>query len=124
MRSTFGTARRLFIAFALLVSTFAVASYLTLFHVRQIHDGLLQMKDHEEGVRLALELSSAVRDQYAHQAHTIILGNDSHLRFYTQAEQRVTALTARVRAHARRPDEQAWGEDIQRATEQLDAIFR
>ena len=56
MRSRFGTAQRLFIAFTLLVSTFAVASYLTLFHVRQIHDGLLQMKDHEEGVRLALEL--------------------------------------------------------------------
>ncbi|HEY6002901.1 MAG TPA: hypothetical protein VIV57_08495 [Anaeromyxobacter sp.] len=28
MRSSFGTAKRLFIAFALLVSTFAVASYL------------------------------------------------------------------------------------------------
>src|SRR5512139_1725917 len=122
MRTSFGTARRLFVAFALLVSTFALASYLTLFHVRQIHDGLLQMKDHEEGVRLALELSSAVRDQYAHQAHTIILGDDSHLRFYTEAQRHVTALTARVRAHAKRPDEQAWVADIERATDQLDSI--
>jgi signal transduction histidine kinase len=124
MRASFGTAGRLFIAFAVLVSTFAIASYLTLLHVRQIHDGLLQMKDHEEGVRLALELSSAVRDQYAHQAHTIILGDDSHLRFYAEAERRVVELTARVRAHARRPDEQAWVADIERATQQLDSIFR
>jgi signal transduction histidine kinase len=124
MRATFGTGKRLFVAFTLLVSTFAVASYLTLFHVRQIHDGLLQMKDHEEGVRLALELSSAVRDQYAHQAHTIILGDDSHLRFYEEAERRVTELTARVRQHARRPDELAWVADIERATARLDAIFR
>ena len=124
MRASIGTAGRLFIAFAALVSTFASASYLTLFHVRQIHDGLLHMKDHEEGVRLSLELASAVRDQYAHQAHTIILGNDSHLRFYAEAEKRVKELTARVRAHASRPDELAWVADIERATDELDSIFR
>ena len=58
------------IAFALLVSTFAIASYLTLAHVRSIHDGLLQTKRYEDGVRVSLELSSAVRDQYAQ--YTII----------------------------------------------------
>lgn len=121
---TFGTAKRLFIAFTLLVSTFAVASYLTLAHVRQIHDGLLGMKEQEEGVRLALELASAVRDQYAHQAHTIILGDDSHLPLYRDAEQHVTALTALVRKHATRGDERAWVADIERATADLDGIFR
>lgn len=40
------------------------------------------MTEYEEGVRIALEIASAVRDQYAHQAHTIILGNDSHLEYY------------------------------------------
>jgi two-component system NtrC family sensor kinase len=124
MWTPFGTARRLFIAFALLVSTFAIASYLTLAHVREIHDGLLEMKRHEEGVRVALELASAVRDQYAHQAHTIILGNDSHLPLYTEAANHVTGLTALVRKHAIRPDERAWVGDIERATDELDAIFR
>jgi signal transduction histidine kinase len=124
MRATFGTAKRLFIAFALLVSTFAFASYLTLARVGQIHDGLLQMKEHEEGVRVALELASAVRDQYAHQAHTIILGDDSHLPFYADAERHVTGLTALVREHAKRPDERAWVADIERATSELDRIFR
>jgi signal transduction histidine kinase len=124
MNASFGTARRLFVAFALLVSTFAVASYLTLAHVRQIHDGLLQMKEYEEGVRVSLELASAVRDQYAHQAHTIILGDDSHLPLYTEAERHVTALTALVRGHARRPDELSWVAEIEGATDELDRIFR
>jgi two-component system, NtrC family, sensor kinase len=124
MRSSLGTAKRLFIAFALLVSTFAVASYLTLAHVRQIHHGLIQMKEREEGVRSALELASAVRDQYAHQAHTIILGNDSHLPFYTEAERRVTEATAKVRKHAVHADERAWVSEIERATDDLDRIFR
>jgi two-component system NtrC family sensor kinase len=124
MRASFGTAKRLFIAFALLVSTFAFASYFTLAHVRQIHDGLLHMKEHEEGVRVALELASAVRDQYAHQAHTIILGDDSHLPFYADAQRHVTHLTELVREHAKRPEERAWVTDIERATGDLDRIFR
>ena len=124
MRRTSGTARRLFLSFALLVSIFALGSMVTLIHVRTVRDGLAEMKDHVEGVRLALELASAVRDQYAHQAHTIILGNESHLRFYDAAEKRVEALTAQVRGHARSADERGWVEDIERASAQLDQLFR
>ena len=124
MRISFGTARRLFVAFAILVSSFAAASYVTLDHVREMHDGLVQMKRHEEGVRLSLELASAVRDQYAHQAHTIILANTSHLPYYTAAKERVVSLTALVKRQAVRPDERAWVQDIERATGELDRVFR
>jgi signal transduction histidine kinase len=124
MRTPLGTARRLFLAFALLVSTFALASWFTLSQVREIRDGLAEMKGHEEGVRIALELASAVRDQYAHQAHTIILGNTSHLPLYDAAEARVKVLTDQVRSHAVNPDEQVWVADIERSTAELDAIFR
>jgi signal transduction histidine kinase len=75
-------------------------------------------------VRLALELASAVRDQYAHQAHTIILGNDSHLPYYTEAERRVVELTAAVKRRVRQPDELAWVVEIEQATAELDRIFR
>jgi signal transduction histidine kinase len=124
MRAPVGTSRRLFIAFALLVSTFAAASYLTLAHVRAIHDGLLQMRQHEEGVRLSLELASAVRDQYAHQAHTIILGDESHMPLYTAARRHVADLTEQVREHVNEPDERAWVDDIEHASERLDRVFR
>ena len=82
------------------------------------------MRDRVEGVRLALELASAVRDQYAHQAHTIILGNDSHLRFYDEAVRRVGGITAKVRAHVASPEERGWVDDIERASAQLDQVFR
>ena len=124
MGTTSGTARRLFVAFTLLVSTFALASYLTLAHVNRIHEGLARMIRAEEGVRLSLELASAVRDQYAHQAHTIILGNETHLPLYGAAEKRVVALTARVREHTQAADERTWVDDIAHATQQLDEVFR
>jgi two-component system, NtrC family, sensor kinase len=124
MRTRSGTARRLVLAFAGLLSIFAVSSYFALANLRAIQGGLSEIKEREEGVRLALTLASAVRDQYAHQAHTIILGNDSHLPFYTAAEQRVVELTAAVKARVREPDEQGWVEEIERATVELDRIFR
>jgi signal transduction histidine kinase len=124
VRSTAGTARRLFAAFALLVSVFAAASWSTLAHFGEIDDGLVTMRRQEEGMRLALELASAVRDQYAHQAHTIILGNDTHLGFYTAAERRVGELTRRVGALTVGERERQCLADVERATGVLDRIFR
>jgi len=124
MRTRLGTRQRLFIAFALLVSMFALASYFTMAEVRTIHDDLLQTKHYEDGVRVSLELSSAVRDQYAHQAHTIIMGNDSHLAHYTEAHRHVLDMIDRVRQYATLPDERTWVNDIAAASDQLDRVFR
>ncbi|MGB8933345.1 MAG: HAMP domain-containing sensor histidine kinase, partial [Anaeromyxobacteraceae bacterium] len=124
MRPTAGTARRLFVAFTLLVLAFAAASWSILARFRELDDGLLTMRRQEEGMRLSLELASAVRDQYAHQAHTIILGNDSHLGFYTAAEQRVGELTREVGARVVDAAERGWVDEVQRATGELDRIFR
>ena len=124
MRTRFGTRQRLFIAFALLVSMFGLASYLTLAEVRTIHDDLLQTKHYEDGVRASLELSSAVRDQYAHLAHTIILGNDSHVMLYAGAHRHVLDTIAEVRQYATLPDERTWVDDIATASYKLDHVFR
>ena len=70
MKAWSGTARRLFLAFATLIAIYGVASSFAIAGLSEIHDGLHHIKERAEGVRLALELASAVRDQYAHQAHT------------------------------------------------------
>ena len=119
-----GTARRLFIAFAVMLSIFGAASWLALSSLGEVQAGLQQIKEREEGVRLALQLASAVRDQYAHQAHTIILGNTSHLTYYTEAARRVEELTGAVKARAQASDERAWVAEIERLTGELDQIFR
>ena len=124
MKAWSGTAKRLFLAFAALIVIYAVASSFAIAGLSEIHDGLHHTKERAEGVRLALELASAVRDQYAHQAHTIILGDKSHLGFYGDAEQRVLTLAKKVRLHTKAPEEQHWVDDIERASGDLDRIFR
>jgi two-component system, NtrC family, sensor kinase len=118
------TAARLVLAFGSLVLVFALAAWVVLAGLADIRAGLGRMRDREEGVRLALRLASAVRDQYAHQAHTIIIGDESHLGLYAGAERNVRDLTALVRRRAERDDERAWVDDIERASAELDGIFR
>jgi two-component system, NtrC family, sensor kinase len=119
-----GTARRLACAFAALIAVYGLASAAGLWGLAEIHDGLHRTRTEADGMRVALELASAVRDQYAHQAHTIIIGDESHLVFYAQAERRVLELTGQVRRHVEGTDEQAWLDDIEKATAELDDIFR
>jgi signal transduction histidine kinase len=124
MQNWSGTARRLLFAFGSLFVVFSLASLVTLAGFKDIHDGLHVTKDHADSVRLALELASAVRDQYAHQAHTIIIGDESHLGFYDAAEKRVLELLPQVRARVNTPEERGWVDDIADATGKLDRVFR
>ncbi len=119
-----GTARRLVVAFAILLATYGVASAVAVVGLREMEDGLRRTRAQAEGMRVALELASAVRDQYAHQAHTIIIGDKSHLGFYAEAEKRVLALAAQVRRHADGPEAAGWVDDIEEATGELDRVFR
>jgi signal transduction histidine kinase len=118
-----GTARRLALAFAALVALFAVATAIALLGFAQVNRGLAQTRARVDSMRLALDLASAVRDQYAHQAHTIIIGNDSHLGFYAEAKTRVLTLIKDLRQRAERPDERAWVDDIEVGAAELDNIF-
>jgi signal transduction histidine kinase len=119
-----GTARKLLLGFGALVLICATASCLTLAGLSRIHAALERMRGEEEGVRLALELASAVRDQYAHQAHTIIIGDESHLGFYGQAQTKVHALTQELRKLAEGAEDRALVDGIDEASADLDEIFR
>jgi signal transduction histidine kinase len=119
-----GTARRLLFAFGSLFAVYAAASVMTLAGFRDIHQGLHTTKERAESVRAALELASAVRDQYAHQAHTIIIGDESHLGFYDAAEKRVLELLPQVRARTTTAEEAGWVDDIGATTRDLDRVFR
>jgi CHASE3 domain sensor protein len=59
---------------AALVSLFVVSSVLVLVHTREIHSRAVEMQARQRAVRSALEVASAIRDAYAHQAPTLILG--------------------------------------------------
>ena len=119
-----GTARRLLVGFGLLVLMIVATSWLALAGLGSMRAATERMDGEEESVRLALELASAVRDQYAHQAHTIIIGDESHLGFYARAEERVLEITQALKARARAGTARSAMEDIEAASAELDQIFR
>jgi two-component system, NtrC family, sensor kinase len=118
-----GTARRLVLAFTALIALYAAATLFALLGFAQVNRGLARTRARVDSMRLALDLASAVRDQYAHQAHTIIIGNDSHLGYYADARARVLVLIKDLRGRAERPDERAWVDDIEAGAAELDGIF-
>jgi two-component system NtrC family sensor kinase len=124
MRHRFGTSRRLAVGFGVLVLLIGAASAVALAGSARVHEGLHETRRREEGVRLSLELASAVRDQYAHQAHTIIIGDASHLGFYGEAHETVTRLTRALRQAVERPEERALVDAIEAESQRLDGIFR
>src|SRR5512143_1143319 len=124
MRYAFGTSRRLALGFGALVLLISAASGVALAGSARVHAGLAETKRREEGVRLSLELASAVRDQYAHQAHTIIIGDASHLGFYGEARETVARLTRALRQAAEAPEERALVDSIDQESQRLDRIFR
>jgi len=65
-----------------------------------------------------------VRDQYAHQAHTIIIGDASHLHFYGEARETVLRLTRALRATAHEPGSLALVDEIELESARLDEIFQ
>jgi two-component system, NtrC family, sensor kinase len=119
-----GTAKRLGLGLGALVVLLVVASAAAIVGSARIHRGIAETVRREEGVRLSLELSSAVRDQYAHQAHTIIIGDRSHLGFYAEARDTVLGLTARLRGAAGGDEERRLVDAIEAESGLLDRIFR
>ncbi|RKH70066.1 HAMP domain-containing protein [Corallococcus interemptor] len=118
------TTRRVLLAFGALVALFAAASAYALGRLADIHEGTRALREVGGRAREARELATAVRDQYAHLAHTIILGNDSHRHFHTEARARVEALTRSLAEHARDADERAAVADIQASGDALDTLYR
>ncbi|HEX8700868.1 MAG TPA: histidine kinase dimerization/phospho-acceptor domain-containing protein, partial [Myxococcaceae bacterium] len=124
MRPAPGITRKLLLAFGALVVLFAAASLFALGRITDIHDGTHALQESSARVRVALELATAVRDQYAHLAHTIILGNESHARFHAEARSRVETLTRQLWEQARDGEERAWVGDIQESGDALDRLYR
>lgn len=119
-----GTARRTWLAFGALFVLFGGSSMLGLAGLQEMHETMHQLRDREADVRSALELTRAVRDQYAHQAHTIILGNLSHLPMYDEARQSVEQLLAATAAQAHGKEGSRAVEAISRTSQEMDRLFR
>ena len=88
---------RLAFALGTVLLMIGAVSVACLWAIFDVHERLHAVKRDEERARSVVRLASAVRDQYAHVAHTIIIGNESHVEMFREATRQLAALAATVR---------------------------
>lgn len=92
-----GLRRRLQVALGLLVIATAAAAAAP-FVARRPVDAALQAAGRADGgIAAVLRLSIAVREAYAHQAHTFVLNNTSHMEHYREAKESLIGALAVAR---------------------------
>lgn len=110
---------------AVLVTSFAAAAAASLAGLREIHEALHEVAHNEARIRGAVTLASTVREAYSHQAHTLILGNATHLALYDDAAARVRRLIDTLSREAGEgPTERETLERIRQRFNALDEAFR
>jgi two-component system, NtrC family, sensor kinase len=70
-----------------------------LWAIFDIHERLHTLKADDEQARSVVLLANAVRDQYAHVAHAIVIGDDSHEQLFRDSTARLQSLAEKARAH-------------------------
>lgn len=82
-------ARRLAVGFGL-ISVVTVAMYgMLLVLIGEVSGLVLEMREDETAIREGLNLATAVREQYMHQAHWLIGRDEEHLDHYARSLERV-----------------------------------
>ena len=92
---------RLALALGATLVLIGIVSVSCLWALFDIHHRLHALKTEEDDARSVVRLASAVRDQYAHVAHTIILGNESHAGLFREATGKLNQLAAGVQRQPR-----------------------
>ena len=90
---------RLAVALGAVFVVVGLGAVACLWAIFDIHGRLHTLKKDEEQARGVVLLASAVRDQYAHVAHTIITGDDSHETLFRDSTARLQSLAETVRNH-------------------------
>jgi two-component system, NtrC family, sensor kinase len=119
-----GIGRRIAVSFSLLLAIFALASTLAFAALHELHEALHAVERDAARMRSASKLASAVRDQYAHMAHTIIIGDDSHHAMYNEAAAAVQKTAEEVRSRSSDVQSNALVARIQKASTELDQVYR
>jgi HAMP domain-containing protein len=115
-------ALRLALGLGAVLLVIGAVSVTCLWALLDIHARLHALKSDEERARSVVRLASAVRDQYAHVAHTIIIRNDSHAELFREATRQLNGLASTVRAEIGG----AAGSEVDRiiqASREIDRLF-
>jgi two-component system NtrC family sensor kinase len=86
------------LGFAGIVALFALAAVQTIASLRRLDSLEVERVAHDEARHEGLETRAAIQEQYIHQAHTLIAGDESHLDHYLASERAVAERLERLRA--------------------------
>jgi two-component system NtrC family sensor kinase len=114
--------RRLGRSFARVVVVATAACALLLLFLLRVANSVHQMQRDEVAIRTALGVATAIREQYIHAAHTLIIGDKSHLDHYLEWVRKVEDGASELRP--RIPDDEQWRVDrIEQISRDMDAVF-
>jgi len=114
--------RRLGRSFALVVIVATAACVLLLLLLMRVANSVHQMQRDEVAIRAALGVATAVREQYIHAAHTLIVGDKSHLDHYAEWVHKVQDGTRALRPSI--PEHERWRIDrVAQLSRDMDALF-
>jgi two-component system NtrC family sensor kinase len=99
------TARRLAIAFTAVLLLFGMALVVTLVALAEIGKAESEVARLDHAKHAGHHAAALVRDQYIHQAHTLIELDDSHLGHYRDAVRATSAAVKHLQAVATDPEE-------------------
>lgn len=92
------TEKRFIAAFGAVLIVVGVAAYMTLAGLEQVHDEMHRSVVMSRSLIRTHRIETAIHQTYAHQAHTIILGDDSHLPMYESTNAELLERIERARA--------------------------
>ncbi len=118
-----GVRTRILAAFVVLVAGVGLSSVLSVRTHVVVHELFEDVARAEQGIQYALVLSAEVRDFYAHQAHTVILNDRSHLGYYGHARHGVGDALAATLAHDPAPGDRPLLDEIDGLARELDRNF-
>ncbi len=113
---------RLLGGFTISSVAFVAACVVCHLHLRRHGEDLVKIRRLGDGVRASLQMASAARDMYMHQAHVIIEGL-SHVEHYEEAMEDLERWREVAAAHVATDDEREALAGMKASVSELDQIF-
>jgi two-component system NtrC family sensor kinase len=117
------TGRRIAAAFAAILALFAVALAVILTGMGRIADAEHQVARLDHAKHAGHQAASMAREQYIHQAHTLIEWNDSHVGHYAEVVDQARAATEHLRAMVDTSETRRQAEEIARLVADSHRLF-
>jgi signal transduction histidine kinase len=118
------TARRIVLAFALVLALFAAALVAVLFALSAIGDAEREVARLDHAKHACHMATMLAREQYIHQAHTLLAGDRSHLDHYDRASKAAAEATEHLEMVAPDDDSRQRATEIASLVHESDRLFR